>query len=448
MENSKKIKDRINNMKRMLNKASGALDTLPIPEEVKDKIKSLVFGDEKLNELLSTVDGTRVPRILFMGRTGVGKSTLINAICGAYVANVSNSQSCTEGSNRYTVTDVNGNALMDIYDTRGIAESIAINATSSEQQLKSDIERFHPDIMLLVESADVRDNAIDGDIKFVKDVRQRYNRNHNKELPLIVVINKCDNVAPTSEQGAENYSQTKRAAIGRIVDTYESNFIQKGILADKVIGVSSNIEWGKKGIKLGNEEINGLTDRERKSLKIAFDGRYNIDELRNAIENGIDDIAAKRGFRISFELQEVVERIAKQLVAAFSTIAGTIALVPIPISDVYILLTLQSFMVLLIAAMSGREISLDTAKEFLFSLGGIGTGGVILRTFAQQASKLLNFIVPVTGSAVSAGIASTGTMSMGYIAIDYYIKGKDIKTVKKNFDKLAKQFKKDSKKHK
>lgn len=59
---------------------------------VKNKIKTLVFGDEKLNELLSTADGARIPRVLFMGRTGVGKSTLINAICGAYLACVSNAK--------------------------------------------------------------------------------------------------------------------------------------------------------------------------------------------------------------------------------------------------------------------------------------------------------------------------------------------------------------------
>lgn len=80
-------------------------------------------------------------------------------------------RSCTEGSSRYTITDSNGNPLMDIYDTRGIAESIAINNENSEKQLKNDIERFHPDIMLLVEDATVRDAAIDGDIRFVKDVR-------------------------------------------------------------------------------------------------------------------------------------------------------------------------------------------------------------------------------------------------------------------------------------
>ncbi len=446
MENSEMIKNRINNMRRTINKASAAFDKLPVPDNVKNKIKTLVFGDEKLNELLSTADGARIPRVLFMGRTGVGKSTLINAICGAYLACVSNAKSCTEGSSRYTITDSNGNPLMDIYDTRGIAESIAINNENSEKQLKNDIERFHPDIMLLVEDATVRDAAIDGDIRFVKDVRHDYNRRYNQDLPLVMVINKCDSVPPTSEQGAENYSPMKREAIEKIVKEYQSNFTQKGLIVEKVIGVSSNIEWANGDTKVSNDVINSASDRERKSLQIGFDGRYNIDVLRDAIEDGISDIGAKRGFRMSFELNDVVERISKELIVVFSGIAGTIAFTPIPTSDIYILLALQTFMVLLIASLSGREITFDTAKEFLLSLGGVGAGGIGLRTIAQQSSKLLNFLVPFTGSAVSAAIASTGTMAMGHMVIEYYIKGKDIKTVKKSFEKLKKQFKKDGRK--
>lgn len=448
MENTSNIRNRIDTMRKMLNKASDALDKLPIPDEAKDKIKKLIFGNEELTELLSTADGARIPRVLFMGRTGVGKSTLINAICGAYVANVSNAKSCTEGSSRYTITDSHGNPLMDIYDTRGIAESVAINNTNSEQQLKEDIERFHPDIMLLVEDATVRDNAIDGDIRFIKDVRRDYDKRYNCSLPLVAVINKCDSVPPTSEQGADNYSPIKREAIDKIVKEYESNFIQKGLLVEKVIGVSSNIEWAKDSIKVSNDVINSSTDRERKSLNIGFDGRYNIDVLRDAIESGITDIGAKRGFRMSFELNDVAERIAKQLVMIFSTISGTIALTPIPVSDIYILLTLQLIMIILIAALSGRELSLDLAKEFLFSLSGIGAGGFALRTIAQQAVKLFNIIFPAAGSAVSAGIASTGTWSMGHLAIEYYIRGKDLETVKKSFKNITKKFKKDAKKMK
>ena len=105
-------------------------------------------------------------------------------------------------------------------------------------------------------------------------------------------------------------------------------------------------------------------------------------------------------------------------------------------------------MIILIAALSGRELSLDLAKEFLFSLSGIGAGGFALRTIAQQAVKLFNIIFPAAGSAVSAGIASTGTWSMGHLAIEYYIRGKDLETVKKSFKNITKKFKKDAKKMK
>ena len=44
------------------------------------------------------------------------------------------------------------------------------------------------------------------------------------------------------------------------------------------------------------------------------------------------------GLRMALKLQEVVRRIANQLNKSFSAMSATVALSPIPISDIYILL--------------------------------------------------------------------------------------------------------------
>ena len=137
----------------------------------------------------------------------------------------------------------------------------------------------------------------------------------------------------------------------------------------------------------------------------------------------------------------MVHRLARHLNTIFSGISGTVALTPIPVSDIYVLLIIQSVLVCLIASLSGRDISLDTGKEFILSMGGIAGAGYVFRLVAQQASKFLNAVWPGSGSAVSSGIAALGTSAIGKAAIAYYIDGQDIDEAKKVFDS-AKQEKK------
>lgn len=59
----------------------------------------------------------------------------------------------------------------------------------------------------------------------------------------------------------------------------------------------------------------------------------------------------------------------------FTGLSATVAVTPIPISDIYVLLILQCILVAFIASLSGRDLSIDTAKEFIFSVGGVGVVG-------------------------------------------------------------------------
>ena len=96
-------------------------------------------------------------------------------------------------------------------------------------------------------------------------------------------------------------------------------------------------------------------------------------------------------------------------------------------------------LVSLIASLSGRDVSLDTAKEFILSMGGVAGAGYIFRLVAQQASKLANGIFPGAGSAVSAGIAAAGTSAIGKAAISYYIDGDTMKDAKRKFEESRKE---------
>lgn len=436
-----KIEQRLANMKKFYTKAGEIIDNLPdaIPEKTRTMLKDAVLGDKELKQLMDGIDSHRPPRIFLIGRTGVGKSSLINAICGSYVAKVSDTHSCTERTQTYKCMD-GDRVLMEICDTRGIAESESINdEVSAEEMLINEINEFSPDVAIMMLNCTHRDD-VDGDVEFLKKLAKSYAEINSVRLPVVVVINKCDEMAPSRFKDPKEYPTNKIEKIKEVVQYYKGIIIKNGLKIDDIIAVSSLIDWKTPdGVEVDVENIDNLPENDIANLEIAFDGRYQIEELENILENAIQDFEAQMGLRMAARLTEVVHRLAKHLNRIFSGIAGTVALTPIPVSDIYILLVLQAVLVSLIASLSGRDISLDTAKEFIFSMGGVAGLGYGFKIVAQQAVKFLNTIWPGIGSAVSSAIAAAGTSAMGSAAIAYYIDGKTIEYAKQKFESIKEQ---------
>ena len=435
-KDSGKIEQRLQNMKKFYIKAGEIIDKLPdaIPEKTRTALKDAILGDKELKRLMEGVDSHRPPRIFLIGRTGVGKSSLINALCESYVASVSDVHSCTESAQMYSCKD-GDRVLMDICDTRGIAESASLDSqVSAETQLISQINEFSPDVAILMLNCTHRDD-VDSDVQFLKKLSKSYANTNSVRLPIVVVINKCDEMAPTRFKLPSEYPQNKVAKINEVVQYYKGIIIKNGLKIDNIIAVSSLIDWKTSdGIEVDVENIDSLPVQDIENLEIAFDGRYRIEELLDILEEAIFDFEAQMGLRMAARLNDVVNRFAKHLNRIFSGIAATVALTPIPVSDIYVLIIIQCVLVCLIASLSGRDISFETAKEFLLSMGGIAGVGNIFRLAAQQASKLLNAIWPGSGSAVSSAIAAVGTSAIGKAAIAYYINGSRIEDAKKLFD--------------
>jgi predicted GTPase len=441
IDENQKIENRLANMKNFYLKTEEILDHLPdaIPEKTKDMLKNIILGDKDLKKLMEGIDSHRPPRIFLIGRTGVGKSSLINALCGVYVAKVSDTRSCTAGVDVYQCKD-GDQVLMEILDTRGIAESESLDSkVSAEEMLINQINEFSPDVAIMMLNCIHRDDIIT-DVEFMKKVAKEYATTNNLKLPIVVVVNKCDEMAPARFKVSSEYPKNKVDKINEVVQYYKGIIIKNGLKIDNIIPVASLIDWQTlDGMEVSVEDIDNLPKYDIENLQIAFDGRYKIEELLDILEEAIQDFEAQMGLRMAARLNDVVTRIAKHLNKIFIGLSATVAVTPIPTSDIYVLLILQCVLVTLIASLSGRDISIDTAKEFIFSVGSVGAVGYGLKLVAQQGSKFINAIWPGAGSAVSATIAGVGTNGIGRAAIAYYIDGKSIEDAKAKIEEAKKK---------
>lgn len=368
-----------------------------------EKLIDVLLDDKDLNKLLEGLKNPRPPRFVLVGRTGVGKSSLINAMSGRYRA----VEIGTKEARRFTY-ESDGQVYFEVIDTRGIGESGSFTK-SAEAELTAIIKEFRPDAILFLQKATERAH-IDIDVDSAKKIML----NVGYDLPMVGILTHVDELNPSRTKNPADYPKGKLDLVEEKKAQLQRIFKVRDARVEAIIPVSSYIEW--------NRNPDDLSEVERRALTIKFDGRYGIEELLDFLEQSID-IRAAIHLGMTIRMNKVSEKIALRFIKVFSALSATVALSPIIATDIAVLLSLQTVLLMIIAYLSGRDLEFKTARELLVSVGGIGATGFTLRMIAQQDSKFANLVLPGAGSAISASIASGGTYAIGKAAVAYYLKG-------------------------
>jgi uncharacterized protein (DUF697 family) len=111
-------------------------------------------------------------------------------------------------------------------------------------------------------------------------------------------------------------------------------------------------------------------------------------------------------------------QLAWQTIVRSASISAAIALTPLPVIDFVPLLMAQSIMVISIARIYNYKITPQRASELVATFGM----GFLGRTLFQEFSKLGG----LPGWLLSAAIASSTTVAMGYAAVRWFEKGEKL----------------------
>ncbi len=382
-------------------------------EELLERLPLDVARDlrTRVTTLRTVLLDKRPPALVLVGRRGAGKSSVVNALFGAKVAELGHVTAQT-GRARWYLYE-RGGGSMRVLDTRGMQEGSAPAegdpAGSALESVAVELRVQPPDVVVFVAKATEVDAANDGGL----DARQRHydeiRRSHRIEPPLVAVVTHADTLEPKatrlheeSKEPPEDVEEKKRHvtlaehALARKIDARDK--LRPRLVA--TVGVSAYMSWRNDG-------------------SLRADERWRIDDLATTLFRHLPDASHAELARAT-QARAVQEELASKLTSATAALnAGIAAVTFIPL-DVLTLTTLQAGMVAGIAWIGGRQVDRRGAREFMTTIGlNVGTAFGL----REAARAIIKFVLPTGAAVVSAAIAFTGTMAIGAAAKAYYIRG-------------------------
>jgi uncharacterized protein (DUF697 family)/predicted GTPase len=379
-----------------------------LSEENKSYIKSKVMGPA-LAEIRELILDSRPPVLFLVGRSGHGKSSIINALANKRVAEVGDIKPTSPEAKPYLITFEDKFSAWSVIDSRGLFETTppdgASNANPTEI-LRRDVQRFKPDILLHVVSAPEARN-LEKDLGVVKDIASRMSREGLPVTPTLATLNKVDTLGNPKDWPPEVHA-AKAGLIKECLD-YMTYDVLRAVQPSYI-----DANTPLKGYATNDLVYPGVIP------VCAIEGDiWNIDVLAGFIADRLPK-SALLAFVQAQNRKWLLRKACDDLISRFSASAGVIGASPVPVPDMAILVPLQLLMIAVIGGLSCRPMSVDTAKEYLAAAGINLAVAFGARELARIAANMFG---PAAAAAAAASVAAGVTFGIGKSAERYFFSG-------------------------
>ncbi len=349
-------------------------------------------SDEQVAEILAAVRA-KLPttEALLIGKPQAGKSSIIRGLTGVSAEIVGQGfRPHTQNTERYAYPSEEL-PLLIFTDTVGLGD-INQNTQSLIDELEQELNQASQGARILILTVKISDFATDT----LRQIAQKLRQNH-PDIPCLLAVTCLHEVYPSTVANHPQYPPDFET-VNRAFEAIQKDFKQlcdahetrsyRAILIDFTLE-----EDGYDPIFYGLETLTAtlaelLPEAESRTIYQLLDN--------NASE----------------ELGNLYRDTARRYLVAFSTIAATLAAVPLPFATMPVLTALQISLVGLLGKLYGQTLSPSQA-------GGIASaiaGGF----FAQAVGRELIKFIPGFGSLIAASWAAAYTWSLGEGACVYF----------------------------
>ena len=363
------------------------------------------IAQEAIDAISEKVQNLKTLNIIVAGKTGVGKSTLINAVFKDNLANTGMGKPVTTHMRRISKKGI----PLAIYDTRGFELGKEVQAevkkevinTISKGLATKDINKTIHCIWYCINTAS---NRIEPEeIEWLRELSMD---NQITQVPIIVVL-------------TQSFSKKKAQEMRQSLLNENLDIIQViPVLAD---------------------------DYEIEDLGIAK--AYGLDVLIQVMGEALPDELIDTLQHVQIASLEEKKHRAQAAVATATVAAAGEGATPIPFSDCALLIPTQVSMIASITVIFGFDVNKSVITALLSSSIGAGGATVLGKTVVTNILKFIPGAGTIVGGAISASTAGVITAALGeaYIAImELVFKGEmsiDDLGTKKGKDKMTVLFK-------
>lgn len=389
----------------MEEKGNGTGTELQVVELLKDSVDAST-GEITYSEYESkkNINKEKV-NIIVAGKTGVGKSSLINYIFGKEVAKVGDGQPVTQEIQEYDLENDN----ITLFDTKGI------EAKDYEKTLDN-IKKY---LELKQDSPDENDDI---HIAWLC-ISERGDRVEEADRELLKILSEAG--IPVIGVFTKRESKRESSFVNKVV---EDNLLPEAKAIVRVRSITEEVEIEDNLVEL---KPKGAEELLEETYKYMSEGR------KNAIKKAQTAVLKDR--------IEAMSKEADVLTNWYATGAAAIGATPLPFADSLALAALQTKMVVDINTIyrvdAGTHTFTDIAAA-LITITGVAQVG-------KLAAGLLK-VIPVIGWTANAGVAAGITKGIGF-GYSEYLKNNinketgeiklDLEDLKQNFMKFFNQFK-------